>query len=329
MNTTTKSILELLRARTGDVSGEEMCASLGVSRAAVWKHVQTLRRLGYRIDSATHRGYRLSAEPNMPYPWRVAPLLGSNRFGREFRFEPQVESTNRIAADWAVAGVPEGACVVADEQTGGRGRLTRSWHSPAGLNLYLSVVLRPQALPMDVPQISLLGALAVGRAVESVMANPPEIQVKWPNDVLIGDRKLAGVLCEMKSELDRVHFVVVGIGVNVNVMPEDCPDDIQGRIGSLRLASGREHDRAALTAAVLTHLEAVYDQWRDDRLRSLLPELEHRSAMRNRRVEVSDGHRIVRGMAMGYAEEGALRVRLDGDDGETLVRCGDVHVLAW
>jgi BirA family biotin operon repressor/biotin-[acetyl-CoA-carboxylase] ligase len=327
MNSTTKSILDLLHTRQGDVSGEDMCATLGISRAAVWKHIQTLRGLGYRIDSATHRGYRLVAEPNAPYPWAVEPHLTTHRFGRELRFESSVESTNRIAAEWAEDNVAEGATVVADAQSAGRGRMTRAWFSPEGVNLYMSVVLRPQAAPMDVPQISLLGALAVCRAVKALMTDAPDVRVKWPNDVLVGDKKLAGVLCEMKSELDRVHFVVVGIGINVNVLPASCPGEIQGLMTSLRAESGREQDRAVLAAMVLNQLEAAYDVWRSDRLATLLSELEAGSAMSGHRVAVHDGYREIRGTALGYAVDGALRIRRENGE-EISVRCGDVHVLS-
>ncbi len=326
MNRTTEKILAALRGVDGDVSGEVLCRSLSISRAAVWKHIQTLRGLGYRIDSATQRGYRLVTPPNTPYPWEIRPYLKTSGIGREIVYQDVVESTNALAVEAARSqNAGEGYCVVADTQQRGRGRLQRSWFSPPGRNLYLSLVLRPSVAPAAVPQLSLVAAMALARAVREFVSDA-RLQVKWPNDVFIEGRKVAGILCESASEPDRVQYAVVGIGVNVNLAQHDFPSAIADTAGSLRMFCKHDIERPLLAAATLNIFESVYEEWTGSGLEGLLEELEAVSFLRGRQVvvETPRGQRL--GRVRGMTEMGALRLEVADGEREEIVYCGDVRV---
>ncbi len=178
---------------------------------------------------------------------------------------------------------------------------------------------------MRVPQISLLGALAVCQALEGMAKPGRKPKIKWPNDVLVNNKKLAGILCEMKSEMDRVHFVVVGIGMNINMTENDFSEELVAQSTSMQIISGQVQNRALTTAAILNQFEQVYDHWLHYGLEPLLDELEKRSAMHGRRVDVNDGRTQSTGLALGYAEDGTLRVQLENGE-ETRVCCGDVNL---
>jgi biotin operon repressor BirA-like protein len=205
-------ILAWLRDAGGPLSGEELARRLGCTRAAVWKHVAGLRRQGYTIAARRAAGYALAGAPDRLGPAELAPHL-TGRW-RRIEWRAEVDSTQRLARDLARAGAPEGTAVVAERQTAGHGRLGRQWHSPAGVNLYCSVILRPRLAPAAVPRLALVAGVAVAVAVEETAGRRPAI--KWPNDVLLDGRKVAGVLTEMDAEVERVAHVIAGIGVNLN-----------------------------------------------------------------------------------------------------------------
>ncbi|MFA5204430.1 MAG: biotin--[acetyl-CoA-carboxylase] ligase [Lentisphaeria bacterium] len=306
------------------VSGAALCRHLGMSRTAVWKHIEQLRGLGYGIEAAPRRGYRLLARPDKPLPSEVEPLLVTARFGRELVYHDRLDSTNRLAGVLAEAGAAEGLTVVADAQDAGRGRLDRNWHSPAGANLYFSVVLRPGVAPQSVPSLALAAGLAVLRAV-GVLCPHLHVGLKWPNDLWLGGRKLGGILCELRSELDRVHHVIVGIGLNVNVPATDWPAALAGTAVSLREAQGKPVSRPLLLAEVLRRFEEVYDVWHRDGLKPLLPELETFSILHGRPVRVHDLAGGLSGIAVGITPAGALLLeQADGTRREVIA--GDVRV---
>lgn len=234
--------------------------------------------------------------------------LTTASFGRSIEFHEAVDSTNRIALERARGGAPEGAAVVADSQSAGRGRRGRSWFSPPGANLYVSVVLRPRVPPAVVAQIPLVAAAALHRALA---ARAPELplRIKWPNDILTErGAKLAGVLCEAAVESAALRHAVVGMGVNVNV--RSFPPDLAGTATSLAIESGREHDRRRLLAAVLNAFEEDYRLWLGARsLAPLLSYLESNSALRGRRVTIRETGGPLAGTAEGIAPGGELLIR--------------------
>jgi len=327
MSDAAERILTLLRDAHGFVSGEAICRELGSSRTAVWKQINKLREAGYRIASAPRRGYALEAPPNVPLPVEVTPLLHTRRLGKALHFLPQTESTNQVAAELARGGEPEGAVVVADAQTSGRGRLGRQWFSPPGTNLYVSVLLRPDVNPVRVPQVSLIGALSVVRAVHRLHPGL-ELGVKWPNDVLLGGRKLAGILCEMAAEIDHVHHLILGVGLNVNVTREQLPAEVADSAVSLRDALGAETSRSRLLAAFLDELEQAYDLWTDAGLAPFLDEWRELSILRGRRVKLAALTEEVEGTAADLSPDGALLLKLP-DGSVRPIHSGEAHVLAY
>ena len=293
-------ILAWLREADGPLSGAELARRLGCSRTAVWKHVRALRARGWDIGGRPAEGYRLRAEPSgFDGPRLAAALAGT---WARVVFHEVVESTQQVARELAEAGAPEGTVVIADRQTRGRGRLGRDWHSPAGVNLYLTVVLRPALAPARVPQLALVAGLAAADAIRDETGL--DARLKWPNDVLLGDRKVAGILTEMQGEVDRVRWVLVGIGVNCN--QTTFPPPLRETATSLRLAAGRPVDRLRVAARLLGALEARYGRHQSGGLASMRADWESRSCLQGRTVEVTAGDHVTRGRVQGIDDEGAL-----------------------
>jgi BirA family biotin operon repressor/biotin-[acetyl-CoA-carboxylase] ligase len=317
-----RRILGWLREAGAPVSGEELARRLGCSRAAVWKHVAALRRRGWRIDARRAQGYALAGAPDRVGPAEIAPHL-TGRW-RDVRWLESTDSTQRVARELARAGAPEGVLVVAERQTAGRGRLGREWHSPAGVNLYASLVLRPAVAPAAMPQLALVVGVAVAAAVEEASGRRPGL--KWPNDVLLDGRKVAGVLTEMDSELDRVHFAIAGIGVNLNAPASAFPRALRDKATSIFAATGRRVDRAAFAARLLAALEARYGRWLEVGFATgVRAEWESYSSLTGRRVRVAAADGAVAGEVLGLDTDGALRLR--AADGRTQrVVAGEVTV---
>ena len=314
-----QQIVDWLRAAPGPLSGEELARRLGCSRAAVWKHVAALRRAGYAISARRAAGYVLAGVPDRLGPVELAPHLRGS--WRRIEWREQLDSTQRLARELARAGVPEGTTVIAESQTSGRGRLGRQWYSPAGQNLYCSVVLRPSLAPPDVPRLALIAGLAVADAVRALTAAEPAL--KWPNDVLVDGRKVAGILTELEAEVERVHHAIVGIGVNLNA--EAFPAELAATATSLRLATGRPVERAPFTAGLLAALEARYRRLLADGFAAMRSEWEACSSLTGKEVRVTAPEGEVAGRVLGIDDDGALR--LAGPRGELRVVAGEVTVV--
>ena len=324
MNETTERVLGLLKHGAEFLSGEEIGRRLGISRSAVWKHVRELKGAGYGIVSFPKKGYGLRAVANVPLAAEVTPHLKTSTLGRRIEYLDTVDSTNRAAGELERQGAVEGTVVVADSQTSGRGRMGRRWESPAGDNLYFSVLLTPNVEPARVPQLALVAAVAVHEALAECCPNIIA-QIKWPNDILVGGRKVAGILCEASLEADRVHRVILGVGINVN--GATVSRTLRGIATTLRSAGGREVSRPALLGAVLNHLEARYEGWlRDGSLSGLLAYFERHSALSGKSVTAENLSGAVRGTARGIAPTGELVI--ETADGKLLhLLAGDVHLL--
>jgi len=319
--------LTLLR-RQPVVSGEQLSATLGISRAAIWKHVEQLRARGYRIQAEHARGYRLTGAPDRLLPDEIVPRLGARRLGRRIVYFEETDSTNVQAMRLARDGAPEGTLVVAERQTHGRGRMGRSWSSPAYVNLYASWILRPALAPAAAPQLSLAAALGVARALAPLAAG--KVAIKWPNDCLLDGRKVAGILTEMDAELDRVRAVVVGIGVNLNGTERTFPPELRATATSVRLATGRRVDRIAFTAALCDALESVYDRLLQDGFGALIGEWNEYSCLTGRQVTVDCSGQRTTGTVRGLDESGRLVLALGGTtaegtraDGATQIEAGE------
>ncbi len=261
-----ESILSLLRENQGKyLSGEAMSRALGISRAAVWKAIAALRQEGYEIDSAPNRGYRLDAAPDRVREGELAGPLAGCRIGSELLCLDTIDSTNTECKRRAMAGAPEGLVIIADEQTGGRGRLGRSFQSPKGKGLYLTALLRPDLPPQDVADFTAWAAVAVCDGIEECCGLRP--QIKWTNDIVLHGKKLVGILTELglESETNALQYLVTGIGVNVNQTREDFDPELRDMATSLSQELGRPVRRAELAAAIVKALDRAYGGFPDNR----------------------------------------------------------------
>ena len=302
-------------------SGAEVARRSGVSRTAVWKKIEALRQRGYAIEAVAGRGYRLLGGPDRLVASQVRRHLSGGRFGHEIMHFDEIDSTNREAGVLARKGAPEGTVVLAEAQTAGRGRLGRTWNSPAGVNLYLSLVLRPALAPADVAALALVGAVAVAEAI--LETTELRSGIKWPNDVLLGERKVAGILTEMEAEAERVRFLVLGIGVNLNSTTRDFPPELRSTASSLRIASRHRVDRAAFTGALLVALERHYETFLQGGFAALKPLYDSYHCLPGRRIRV-EGAGNPSGVVRGVASDGALLVETDA--GEVRVSGGEVSL---
>ena len=337
MNDGARQVLDSLRAIGGEVavSGEALSSRLGVSRAQIWKHVSTLRRRGYEIEGEPGGGYRLSRIPDRLYPEEIALGRTQGWLGHQIHHFDETDSTNRVAMEMGRAGAAHGTVVVAEGQTAGRGRLGRSFYSPKGQNLYTSIVLRPQLLVSDAPMLILAAGVAVAEAVAHFVDGDGDddadeaVALKWPNDVLLAGLKTSGILLELAAEDTRVDFVVMGIGVNLNVDREDFPDEFRHLATSLRSHLGRPVDRIAFTRQLFDTLEVVLDEHARGGFDAIRPRFERRFRMPGETVEVRGmgvrDQETLRGVVRGLSPDGALE--LETANGIQRVLAGDVTLV--
>lgn len=324
MNTTTEQVLVRLRGTPGFVSGQALSAELGLTRAAIWKAVHQLLALGYDVEAVSRRGYRLRQVGEGAIASELEPLLTTRLLGRVRCCLAETGSTNTVAKEQAGQGAPHGLLVTADRQTQGRGRMQRPWHSPAGRNLYASLLLRPAVAPPRVPQLAIVVALALGEALAECVPDVA-VRIKWPNDLWIGTRKVCGILCEMEAEMTAVHHVVVGVGLNVNLTEDEIPAELREVATSLRVAGGREVSRVALLAAFLNRLEPMLDRWIEaEDLTPFLAAYDRLALLHNRQIRVEQPRGVLTGRAVGINPQGELL--LETTAGTIRVHSGDAHI---
>lgn len=320
------ALLELLRENYGQyISGQELADRLGLSRTAVWKHVERLRREGYVIEAKAKAGYRLVAAPDRLYPEELAPVLRGLRLGGPVVYRERVGSTMEVARELAEGGAAEGTLVLAEAQDAGRGRLGRAWASPYGLGLWVSLILRPRLLPAHVPKVTLLAAVAMARAVEEGAGLHPGI--KWPNDLYLAGRKVCGILTELKGQADAVDYLILGVGVNVNQREGDFPVELRPLATSLYLAAGRPVERPRLLGLFLREFEERYFAWQESGEEGWLEEWQERNITLGRRVRVSFLAETIYGRAVALDAEGSLVIETDNGERRAL-RAGDVTLLS-
>ena len=311
MTRDTEILRELYLVAEKGISGATLAERMGVSRAAVWSRIDELRKAGFEIEASPHLGYRLVSSPRcLMGDDLMARLPEEIVVGRQIQVFKETASTNELAERLGRDGVEEGAVVLSEFQSKGRGRLGRTWLSPGGKGILMSVLLRPDLRPPEVTRLTVIGATAVVRAIERCTSLSPSI--KWPNDVMMGSRKLAGILTEMSAELDRVRYVIIGIGLNVNQTEEDFPRELDGVSGSLLLESGVEVDRAALATAMIEELDQDYHRVINGRFKEVAEEWQSKCSTLGCQVTVRYGDSVVNGLAEAIDEDGALLVRTDG-----------------
>jgi BirA family transcriptional regulator, biotin operon repressor / biotin---[acetyl-CoA-carboxylase] ligase len=302
-------VLDFLRGNSGYVSGDYVSSRLGLSRTAVWKYVRQLREMGYIIDRLKGKGYVLLSKPDRLFPWEIEQFLSTSIIGRKIEYRDSIDSTNQVAFRMALDGAPEGTCVVAETQKTGKGRLQRKWFSPYGKNLYLSVVLRPKLHPSQVYPITFLSSLAVYDMLLSLGLRP---SLKWPNDVLVNGKKICGTLLELSTEADMVRFVVVGIGLNINMKRSEMSDEIRTKATSILLETKNFYERARVCGILLNSLEQYYHLLKKNGVKSLCGEWAEKANIRGKQMEILQGSSVFRGIAEGVDDDGALLLNDNG-----------------
>lgn len=307
MNPNRDAILARLAGSSSPVSGDALANELGLSRAGIWKHIQTMRKQGIEIESHAGRGYQLKSDVLSPAMLRRQ--LDDTLIGSECMVFDEIDSTNREAMRQAEAGADEGLVIITNRQTSGRGRLGRSWHTAEHDSLALSMLLRPDIAPEKVPQLSLLAAVALHKALSKFA---PGISLKWPNDIMHNGAKIAGILTEMRGEPGQVHAVVIGIGVNIRRPVKGWPEEITQRVSDLSTASGRNLSRLDTALAIIRAMETGYREYLTDGFAPIRRAWWQAHAASGHRVRAHDSKGYVEGIAEALDDDGALLLRVGG-----------------
>jgi BirA family biotin operon repressor/biotin-[acetyl-CoA-carboxylase] ligase len=320
-----EQVLRLLRKHpAGFVSGEKIGRHLRMTRTAVWKKVQALRAGGYEIDASRRLGYRLVQSPDLLTPEEILPGLKTKSFGKRVHYFPSLPSTNTEAYQLALRGAREGEIVVAECQKKGRGRVGRPWFSPAFVNLYFSIILRPPISPHQASLITFVAAVATAEAIERFSGVKPSI--KWPNDILVKGRKMAGLLNEIHSEVDRIHFIILGIGVNVNIEEGRFPKEIRSLATSLKRETGRTTSRKAFLQLLLEALEQWYEIFLKKGAPAILKAWRKHARIGGKQVRISSFDEVLVGRAVDVDSEGGLLIQMRNGQRKRIV-AGDVEYV--
>lgn len=317
-----EKILEYLREAEGYVSGQELCEKLGVSRTAVWKHIKALEGEGYQIDGVKNRGYCLIETPDTINAREIHGYLRTKWLGPSLHIQESVDSTNNWAKRLAEDGAPQGTVVIANEQTAGKGRRGRKWVTPKGAAAAFSILLRPDMPPERASMLTLVKGLSVAQAISSLYGL--EAKIKWPNDVIVSDKKICGILTEMSAQVDYINYIVIGTGINTNL--KEFPEEIRDKATSLLIETGEKAMRAELIGAVLERFEGNYEVFSKTwDLEGLLEAYNDVLVNLDREVRVLEPKNEYTGIARGINAMGELLV--EREDGQiTRVYAGEVSV---
>lgn len=317
-----EEILRLLRSADGYISGQELCNRFGVSRTAVWKAINQLKEAGYEIEAQQNKGYRLMTAPDLMTEAEIKSLMHTEWVAKEVLYFDTIDSTNTKAQELAEKGYPSGTLVVADKQESGRGRRGRSWVSPSGTGIFMTLMIKPDINPNNASMLTLVAALAVAKAITSVTGE--EALIKWPNDIVVNGKKVCGILTEMNAQFDYINHIVVGIGINVH--NESFPEEISQMASSLMIeAGGKRFHRAQIIAETMAYFEQYYDTFlKTQDLSALVREYDELLVNRNKSVRVLDPKEPFDGKAMGITPKGELIV--DTWESRKLVSSGEVSV---
>ncbi|MBU5232588.1 biotin--[acetyl-CoA-carboxylase] ligase [Agathobacter rectalis] len=317
-----EEILRLLRSADGYISGQELCNRFGVSRTAVWKAINQLKEAGYEIEAQQNKGYRLMAAPDLMTEAEIKSLMHTEWVAKEVLYFDTIDSTNTKAQELAEKGYPSGTLVVADKQESGKGRRGRSWVSPSGTGIFMTLMIKPDINPNNASMLTLVAALAVAKAITSVTGE--EALIKWPNDIVVNSKKVCGILTEMNAQFDYINHIVVGIGINVH--NESFPEEISQMASSLMIeAGGKRFHRAQIIAETMSYFEQYYDTFlKTQDLSALVREYDELLVNMNKAVRVLDPKEPFDGKAMGITPKGELIV--DTWESRKLVSSGEVSV---
>ena len=303
-------ILQELKNHAGHyISGEEISGILQVSRTAVWKYINQLKDMGYVIESQTKKGYRLLESPDSLLPQEMKENINTEVIGQNLKFFEQVDSTNLYAKRIAEGGFLDGTVIMADEQLNGRGRMGRTWVSPKGKGIWMTIMLKPKINPADASKVTLLAACAVCKAIEEISGLYTKI--KWPNDIVLNGKKLCGILTEMSAEIDEINYLIIGIGVNVNIDLEDFPKELQAIATSIKIEKGDGIIRKELAAAIINNFERYYKGFiKTGSIKDYINEYKERSAVLGKEVRVTSSTLELQGTVVDISEEGQLQLEM-------------------
>ena len=314
-------LMELNQNKQDFISGQYLSDRLGISRTAVWKYINALKKQGYEIEAIPNKGYRLVTSPDVLIPEEVYPLLKTSVLGRKIIHSEKLDSTSLLAKEIAPQQ-QEGTVVIAEEQTGGRGRLGRKWYSPRGGGIWASLILKPRIRPEKAYQLTQVAAVAVVKAIKEttgILAG-----IKWPNDIIINGKKVCGILTEMNAEADAVNHIILSIGLNVKPGEGDMPLDLKDKMTFLDVERGFGVSRKGLLAVLLGELEKAYHAFLDKGFETVAADCRRFSVLLGREVRVEQMDRIFQGRAVEITGDGALLVETAEEKMEVI--SGDVSV---
>jgi BirA family biotin operon repressor/biotin-[acetyl-CoA-carboxylase] ligase len=321
-----EQIVAIFESHPGEfISGQRLSQMLQCSRTAVWKHIQTLRSQGYDFEAAPRAGYRLRHKPDVLDVNLVTSRLQTAFMGHSLHYLEQTDSTQTVARELAENGAREGTVVIAEQQSSGRGRMGRKWHSPPGKGIWMSIVLKPRIPIQLAPQLTLLAAVALSRSIKRIAG--VNVGIKWPNDLLIGGKKVCGILMESNAEDERLQYVIAGIGISVNLTEQDYPESLREIATSLRMASGQQISREQLLVDFFQEFEHLYNVFHDEGFSPIRTMWEANSISLHHPIRVTTAKGVVEGTAEAIDEFGALIVALP--EGTVVkIYSGDVQLLA-
>lgn len=312
-------ILEFLKRKQEYISGEEISSYLKISRQALWKHIQLLRDSGYDIVAVPHLGYQLISSPDRLFPSEISAQLNTKFIGRKIYYFYEASSTMDKAFELGLKGSPEGTLILAEAQNKGRGRLGREWFSPKYKGIYLSLILRPKILPNSIPMLTLMTAVSICEAIKENLNL--DARIKWPNDILINQKKLGGILTELNAETDLVHFVIVGAGINVN----NAKDTLVPGATSLKDEKKENINRIILLQEILRRIEENYLHFQEKGSRYIIHKWRTFNATLGKRVRVTCQKQHLEGQAVDIDADGGLLIRKDSGLIEKVLTGDVVH----
>lgn len=315
-------ILTLLKNSSDFISGQQLCEKLGVSRTAVWKYIKQLKEDGYEIESISNKGYRLLSIPDILSKDEIMEGLSTNSLGKEMHIYDKIDSTNKHAKRLALEGANHGMLVIAEQQTQGKGRMGRKWISKDKSGIWMTLILRPKNHPNQASMLTLLAGLAVVKTINQL--TDIKAWIKWPNDIIINQKKVAGILTEMSSEIDYINYVIVGIGINVNT--EEFDLEIKDIATSIFIENKKEYNRSHIIKRILELFEEYYEKFlANGSLKPFIQEYMELCITMNKEVKVIKGQDTFIGYAQRINEYGEIII-IDKNERIHKINSGEVSV---
>lgn len=288
------------------LSGQYLADLIGCSRAAIWKHIEELRKDGFQLEAVRRKGYRIMKTPEKVTADEIRLGLQTDFLGRHIYYEESIDSTQKIAHRLAYEGAPEGTIIIAEEQLAGKGRMARKWYSPKYTGVWMSMILRPNIPPPKAPQLTLIAAVAVVQAIQAMTSLTP--QIKWPNDILINGKKVTGILTELLAEADKINAIIIGIGINVNQQMEDYPEELRAIATSLFIETGEKLQRAQLIRTLLLKIEQLYNLYLEKGFYPIKLLWESYAISIGKSITARTLSGSIHGKALGINEDGVLMI---------------------